>query len=205
MSQINKNETMHLTVAEIKQRLLELNDAEEVLLSQYKGSAESVPLIIALRQEEVGRLLSEKEKFNRVFKTANGSQYFQLQTGECVRAKHIQDKTEFGFGEGSHYKFQPMMTEMFFVSQSETDRIIHKLQEYPGCLMPGEVIKTEEYSAENHPFELNMYNIKSKIAFQLEEGHLKLLGTVKQDEYVDTKGNFIGDYHFGHKITEILK
>jgi hypothetical protein len=68
--------------------------------------------------ELIEELLSEKEKFNKIFKTKNGSIYFVLDSGESFRIKN--DALP---GEKTNYLINPFCSKIFFVPEKEFEKI----------------------------------------------------------------------------------
>jgi len=171
---------------------------------------ESIRAISKIRGEFVEQLLFEKERFSRVFKTSNGSTYFHLKTGQTLRAKIIPDQYEFMIGEGKHLKFQPIMRELFFVSQEEADRLKEGFGRNRQFL-PAEEIVVTEYGLGASPFELNVvYDSEGATQVVFEKKDNKLL--LKGSEWKDLHGikNFdaeqlVGGIHLGNPIVEVLK
>ncbi len=209
-SSSNRQETVELAPVSLEELSLRLDNLRE---NEYTvlDNGEVVKAISKIREEFVTQLSLEKERFNRVFKTANGSTYFQLVTGQTLRAKMIPDQHEFMSGEGNHFKFQPIMRELFFVSQGEVDRLVELLKENDGEYRPGEVVTVTEYGLEVSPFELNLVRENDgapQIVFEKRGNKLFL----NRSERKDLKGNLeilkdelTGGIHLGHPIIEVLK
>ncbi len=194
-----KKEGPPFTVDEIKDRLTVLSDLEDKLHEKNMNSSDLISEIIRTRQEVVGSFLFEKDRFSKVFQTLNGSWYFQTADGYSLRAKSISDELEFGEGVGNHFKFQPIMSDMFFISPEEHERTDRK-KEYPG-----ESIKIEEYKLGVVPLEINVTALGVRVVFEKTGDRLKLIGTDWGDGKIDTEGNMVGGIHVGHPITKIEK
>lgn len=125
----------------------------------------------------------------------NTSTYFQLQTGESLRAKKDKEM---------EIDFQPITNELFFISQEESVRLTSQLDwDYPG-----QKVKIEDYTLGACPFELNIRGFPTQIVFEMKEGEIILVGTEwknRSQEGLDTKSNLIGGIHIGHPIVEILR
>ncbi len=198
---IENSEILQMTIDEFSSRLKALSETEDRLFEK-KVEGESVDFNISkLRSDFVEGLLLEKERFNKVFKTSNGSVYFHLETGETIRAKMVDDKYEFNAGEGKHFMLRPAMNDLFFLSQDESERLARV-----GDLYPREKIITVPYGLGAAPFEMNIKRFHSQIVFREEGGELLLIGTKSEgEEEIDIEGNLFGGTHIGHPITEIVK
>jgi hypothetical protein len=198
---LEKQETLPMTPDEFAQRLKLLMDTESQLINRETIKGEDLYSgIRKLRSDFVEKLLLEKERFNKVFKTANGSVYFILETGETIRAKMVVDKYEFDEGDGQHFMFSPLMNNLFFLPQDESERLA-RVED----LSPGEKIKTVPYGLRVVPFEINIRGFGSQVVFENNSGELLLIGTQTLGaEELDTEGNLVGT-HLGHPIIEIVK
>jgi len=186
-------------IDEVSSQLEVLRNREFVI---DKKGGEYIIAVTKIRNEFVKKLLSEKERFSRIFRTSSGSIYFQVQTGETLRAKMMPDKYEFEEGDGKHYKFQPITTDLFFIPQSEIDRL-NGVELYPG-----EKIRTVPFGIGVSPFELNIRGFGSKVVFEEGNGGLFLIGTQRTypeaDKTIEMDHNLVGGIHKGHPIVEII-
>lgn len=209
----NQQETMELPPMSLEELSLRLDSLRE---NEYavpnKNDDSGVERVISkIREEFVTQLLLEKERFSRAFKTSNGSIYFQLTSGQTLRAKMIPDQHEFMSGESKHFKFQPIMKKLFFVSQEETDRLVESLKRNDGEYRPGEVVTVTEYKLGASPFELNLARENDgalQIVFEMRSNKLFLNRSEGKDLKGDIeilKDQLVGGIHLGHPIIEILK
>ena len=200
-------ETLPVSVDEISSKLNDFRNEERQFYGRNMAPEEQIAAITKTRNAQVEQLLSERARFKRIFKTSNGSIYFQLETGECARVKNISNKSEFDQGEGVHYKFQPLTTDLVFISQAETEKILNGMRNRQG-MRPRDKIKTTDFAEGAYPLELNLYNYGIKNIFKKEDRVLDLLGTSdRSDSYssVRVEDRLEGPYHLGHPIAEIIK
>ncbi len=136
--------------------------------------------------EFIEKLMESKESLSRIFKTENGSTYFILKTGECLRFKRQKIGSDY-----FEIKPQPVMGNVIMIKDDDVYRITkeHLLE---GATEGEVVLKKAEYTIGNTPFEMNF----------VHEWPDKLL--IKEEaDAVLIKG--FGPYHVGHKIIEIIK
>ncbi len=191
------------SVEELSSLMSDLGDREYEVFETKKNNGQYFKDISETRNEFVQNLLLEKDRFDKIFKTSSGSIYFQIKTGETLRAKMMPDKHEFAEGEGEHFKFQPILNNLFFVLASEVEKATK------GDLYPGEKLKTTTYELGACPLELNIHGYGSQIVFEEKDGFLYLIGTAlvrgAGEKIIETDHNLVGGYHVGHPITEIIK
>ncbi len=200
---LEKKEMAPMSVDELSSRLRDSFKNERQSFHEDRRGKERMFFIIKTREEFVKNLLFEEERFNRIFKTSSGSIYFQFEKGGFFRAKMIPDKREFeesGEESGKHFQFQPIMGDVFFLDQEESNRL-------EGIeIRPGQKIKVTKFGLGASPFELNV-NGKPPISFEENEGEITLIGTKRTTrgvEEIDTSGLY-GGIHKGHPIVEIIK
>jgi hypothetical protein len=203
-SQLEKEMTTAFTVNEITTRCNVLYDEETKITSNKDiPREEMISLICATRNNFIETLLKEKVRFDKIFRTSNGSLYFQLQSGEVLRMKNIPTKDEFSAGnEERTFQVQPIMSNLFFISRSEMERIsIISLQ-------PGEQLQTVPYEQGAVPFDINKRGYPSQIVFEIDNnGILTLKGTVFRNEHGNVEildDQLVGGYHRGHPITNVI-
>src|SRR3989338_5188172 len=100
------------TLDELKKRYEEIST--EAIDSYPNGGWERVQVQQALIKSWLDSLISQKEKFDKVFKTEKGSTYFILQTGESFRIKKQEQTTWQG-----EYTVEPIATKTFFITLEE--------------------------------------------------------------------------------------
>lgn len=200
-TRLENSDILPISVDELSERVQSLKDMEYRLCEKAAKGMGVDFKISKLRLDFVEELLAEKERFSKVFRTSKGSVYFNLQTGETIRAKMVDDQYEFDTGDGNHFMLQPMLNNLYFLSEDDAVRLM-----MAGELHPGEKIKTVPYDLAVVPFEMNIQGFGDRVVFKEENGELLLVGTKWTGEKtIDTSGNLVGGTHLGHPIIEILK
>ncbi|MFA6018179.1 MAG: hypothetical protein WCT28_00670 [Patescibacteria group bacterium] len=158
------------------------------------------------------QLLKEKERFSSIFRTENGSHYFVLHDGSCLR---FQPKFPGMDDEDDNtYKLQPIANHIFFVDPLAVKKL-KGLMEYPGfALTTGEdscEIHTAELKQGSVPFEYGFPSVRNvSPVFNFDSTTAKYIGS---EEYGRIKpitnprnpSNYdMGVTHLGHTITQVL-
>lgn len=130
--------------------------------------------------ELIEKLLEQKEFFQKVYRTSNGSFYFVLSDGSSIRFKFIKEKNGL-----NKYEPQNLMDETMFISQEEYDSIKESGFQYK--------LHESGFSVGSIPFEVSRKKEGEPILVSVGDNEFKIN---EQD---------LDRYHFGHPISEILK
>lgn len=149
-------------------------------------------------QRFLSELLSEPDRFARVFKTEKGSYYFVLDNGKSLRIKYqtdVHDNQE----EPSYYELQPLMQKIYGLN--------------------GDLTRTEDRSGnvrslsfQSIPLEKGQQIIEVGISqnngpvYQFKEDSDGRIEASEEPESIEKRGYQSPiAYHLGHSITEIIK
>lgn len=148
------------------------------------------------------RMLQEKGRFERVFKTGNGSYYFLLPGGESFRIKMFSGDKEFRSSD-----YPGVMKNIFFIEKEELEKVFSKLRNIDD--LRGQEIRLSDFSEGTHPLEVNKWDDIFEIQIEEredEEGHRIIVMTGSKDvERMEDQRGLLGGIHYGHAITEVLK
>lgn len=158
-------------------------------------------------QEVIDRLLTEKERFEHIFKTDRGSIYFQTKNG-VARIKKDKD---------GYWDFRFVNNHIFYIPQSDAEELLEMLEieqrislnehvtneefekragvnsEY----LCGKQIEVGELKKGMYPLDFE-YNKNVKISYTLKDNSLIIIG--------NDDGHLGGSaIHIGDKIVEIIK
>ena len=150
----------------------------------------------------IDELIKESERFKYVFQTANGSIYFVLETGESQRLKCSQGKFEWS-------SIQPLLKNLFFVSGSESERILKLIREsYKGYdALLGIPLEEVNLGVGVHPVELNMHHAPKDFDTLLERSGDRIVLKAQKHEWDDHNepGQISNGIHIGNAVTNIVK
>lgn len=130
--------------------------------------------------ELIEKLLKQRENFQKIYRTSNGSYYFTLKDGTTLRFKFVKEKNDV-----SKYAPQDLMDETIFISQEQYDCIKEKGFQHE--------ITGVSFIEGSIPFEVRRRKIEEPVITLNDSGGFKIDGQ-----------NLYG-YHFGHPVTEIIK
>lgn len=138
------------------------------------------------------KLKNEKEKFQNIFETENGSLYFITKNGESLRIKK----------DGNEAKIQPICRKVFFVEEKTFNELMEN-RRYLDEYLLAHKIKTCPAKTGAHPFEFQIIGFP-EIIYEVNEGELKIHGT-KYEKGEEIQKSFVSGFHLGHKIINIIK
>ena len=173
----------------------EICDKHETMLDfiEDEGNERTLNIIKDINKNAqlfLNELLRSKDRFFRVFKTEHGSYYFSIASGEVFRIKFKRFKNIPGF-----YQLHPIMKNIFFLPQAESDRILKEGNLAENINKP---INLSDYVNGAVPFEINKYE-SSVLSDYILEDNVLLVGKPSLPKYKAPSS------HIGHPIVEILK
>ena len=182
-------------IDELEDQFDEKRKKEKISFSWFK---EKEQLLI---KNFIDFLLKQKEAFQSVFETENGSIYFVSKNGQSWRFKKEDD----------HYKEQPILNKILFLEPQEGSKFIDlkkkplfeeylvgspKLANQPTPY----VFKKSALTIGNIPLEVGI-NGFAPVVFEENESELKIIGTQKPNG--DVEKYFASGIHNGHPISKI--
>ncbi len=156
----------------------------------------------------INRLISEKERFGRIFQTKNGSVYFLLKSGESKRVKCKNGKYD-------EYSIQPLVKDIVFVGEQDQKEMLKKCEEsyrrYDAVL--GMVLEEKVLEKGVCPVEFNLYHYDRSFDTSLvrEGSRFKIIASKRNmwedQNYLpeDQRGQISNGIHIGNPITKIIK
>lgn len=117
----NEHPKPAFTVEELRAREDVIDDQVWAAMDRGEGNLEQ--LRQGLIKKYLDELLSEKDRFAKIFKTGNGSVYFNLDGGETMRIKRQTELSEL-----PEYSIQPPTKHLFFIAGNFYDtlkKILH--------------------------------------------------------------------------------
>ena len=142
---------------------------------------------LILLREFVKKQIKERDKYQNIFRMAQGSLYFTLASGESLRIKQ----------RGEEWEIQPMCRKIFYVDSQQAASLL-AMQErisFQEAII-GTLIETVACGIGVTPVEFGIIHM-SEIHFKEESGKIIIEG--------DNTGVFASGYHQGNPITEVLK
>ncbi|HVZ66966.1 MAG TPA: hypothetical protein VG917_01770 [Patescibacteria group bacterium] len=185
MDSENTNENpLPYTVDELQEEKNKLEDLIDGIPYEERSIKEQ-----QLIQGFIDKQIKEKDRFQNVFKTDQGSVYFTLSTGESLRIKQREGKWE----------MQPICRKIFYTDNDTADEFEEDVRKGHSEYEPiiGKPISTTELKIGATPIEFEILGGTPPIAFEESPGKIVIKG--------DHMGFFASGYHRGHPITEVIK
>lgn len=163
----------------------EIQDIFSAIYDQEENDEEYQKAI----EVKIEELKKEKERFARVLMTEGGSVYFIFESGKSLRIKKVNQGWE----------VQGIFGKIVFLTVEEAGRVRELLKKESGMNGMGILDKEIEIDSPTIggvPFEFGI-DTYPKIAYKEKDNKLIVHG--------DNNNSFCSGYHFGHRITEIIK
>lgn len=169
----------------------ELLDAVKSIRAVEFDSEADAAKLQEQKQEAIKKFIDEqveeKVRYQHIFKTENGSIYFQLMSGESLRIKQNDGK----------YEIKALCNKIIYLDEEQANELIrldtnNTLQEK----IIGMPIRTSACQIGMTPFEFEIYQ-----SFPINYTESDRTIIIHGDEL----GSFANGSHIGHKITEIVK
>ncbi|MCX6745078.1 MAG: hypothetical protein NTX82_06155 [Candidatus Parcubacteria bacterium] len=191
-----------------KHKNLEINDLEQLrtgllddadyLYERYAEKKITWPeytdLVQQLHGNLIENLIRDQEKLAKIFQTENGSYYFILQSGHCLRIKK-GDK-------GLHS--EPITDNVFFVAAKTGQEILDQYDKYGTPGIVDKEIKLTNYQIGARPLEIGLHNYAQSPVIDNRGSAIIILGAKLKGSNEVIKQVACG-MHVGHEITEIIK
>lgn len=161
------------------------------------GSANSYEVHRDSRLKLIESLIMEKERFNHVFKTANGSVYFVFFDGKSTRF-YYRERTKMVELDSD------IVEHLYFVTEETRDFLRNRGYGADGYGYVNNFrdfldveITVHDLAVGLVPFQFGRIRPYPEIKVEEKNGILIIKG--------DVRGDFTSGHHFGHKIVEVLK
>lgn len=128
------------------------------------------------------QLLSDRDRFQKIFKTVKGSTYFVVETGSSLR---------FRAQSQGRSRIQPVAHHQILIARPQLGRLGDAYSEGNTGLVGVELMKSP-YEVGSIPFEFDPITGNRKAPYEETSERLLLL-------------NGVSRHHFGHEIVEIIK
>jgi len=186
-NEIQVNKRKPLTVEELQAEVDALSKPLDELWERNASFDEREEKKQYLLRDFAEKQISEKERYENIFRTEQGSIYFTLPTGESLRIKQ----------RGDEWKLQPLCRKVFYVDSQQGEDLLLMLRSnnFQEEII-GAPIKTVSCGIGAMPVEFGITHMP-EIKFSEEPGEIIIKG--------DSMGVFASGYHQGHPITEIIK
>lgn len=195
---ISEQEKPPLDLAELSLRLKQLQEVVFALSGNHGRAYQEKDIVAAF----IAQLHAERTRLNKIFQTEKGSEYFVLNSGECLRYQPALEQVL-----GPYGTFKPVMEKIFFVGEEGHDLILPVYTTEPELLISQKIPKVA-YSEGAHPVEVNILNFGGRISYTEDETSFTLKGTETKMRDGSVKfedDHLYGGFHLGHKIVKVEK
>lgn len=144
-------------------------------------------------REFIEDLFEQKDRFDKIFRTSNGSTYFVIQSGEAMRIKHDEH-----FG----YRITSFTSKLVLVDKDMVNEIRSWMKNDHGDsgsnLLDKPILKTD-LKVGAVPVDFGIVGYPT-IDYKEDETSITLLGEKESGRHIMASG-----FHIGHEVTEVIK